>query len=79
MTIDDKVKEKKIIITFLFNMGILYLLMEDFDFSCDFLNEAIETLERENESMDNDIAVSKKKSLMISFFMTFICVINLRC
>ena len=60
MLIDDEVEEKKIIGIFLLNMGILYLLMEDFDFSCDFINEAIETLERADEAVDYDIAVRQQ-------------------
>ncbi len=60
MTIDDSTKEKKILSAFLFNMGVLYILMGDFDFSFDFLNEAIDTLDPQDEAMDTYVAVSKR-------------------
>jgi len=57
--VNDEEQEKKIIAIFLFNMGMLYLSLNDCDLAIDFLKEGLSTLIDE-DSASREIAVSYK-------------------
>ena len=57
--VNDEEQEKRIIAIFLFNMGILYLLLNECDLAIDFLKEGLSTLIDE-DSASWEIAVSYK-------------------
>ena len=53
--IDEKLKEKEIISVFLFNMGMVYLKMDEYELALDFFNESMSTLEQiEHEEYDTE-------------------------
>jgi len=55
-SIDDKVLEKQIIATFLYNMGVLYLIEKEYDLSVDFFTEGIATL-KEITNRDKELGI----------------------
>jgi hypothetical protein len=55
--VNNKVTEKRILATLLFNMGTLYLLEREYDIGIDFFNEAVTSLQQ-TESSDEETSVS---------------------
>jgi hypothetical protein len=63
--IDDERQEKLIIAIFLFNMGMTYLMTNEFELAMDFLKEGLSTLIDEDAS-SHEIAVSCAMKLCLS-------------